>query len=400
MRRSILASLALSIPALAACEINVQPRPDPVAETPAAPAPSPVADAPAPAPVGAAPDGTPTPSPVVEIPMGTSAPSPVAPSPAAEVPGAPPGHGAVADARPADAADAGVAPKAGDRAMGSLGETEARRAEAEAKAQSKDPAKGTTGEHVIAVKGPITQGGLALVDVDGDVKSVRFPGHRVQVAKDGTFFVAFARNAPKEEKLQITFADGTTAEHLFTVAARTFETDRVDGVPEDQVKLDAATRRELASEDARIDAVRRKISDSDCATQGFTWPARGRITSRYGQPRVFNGKEGGIHWGVDIAVPAGTPITAPACGTVAFVDADVPLAGGTLVLDHGRGVTSTFLHLSGFTRQVGDVVKKGDVIARSGATGRTTGAHLDWRMNFLEVRIDPELLVSPQPGTM
>lgn len=396
MRRSILASLAL-FPALslAACEITVQPRPEPVAEAPA-PA-TPAAEVPA----------APAPSPVAEPPVAAPAPSPVAEAPGAAAPQGPiaaaptfaPAPSSVAEARPAEAA--GPVPGVqGDRAMGSLGETEARRADAEAQAK----ASGATGGR-IAVKGPITQGGLALVDVEGEVKTVRFPGHRVHVAKDGTFFVAFARTAPKEEKLQITFADGSTAEHLFTVAARTFETDRVDGVPEDEVKLDAKTRRELASEDARIDAVRRKVTDSDCATKGFTWPAKGRITSRYGQPRLFNGKEGGIHWGVDIAVPAGTAITAPACGTVVFVDADVPLAGGTLVLDHGRGVTSTFLHLSGFTRQVGDVVRQGDVIARSGATGRATGAHLDWRMNFLEVRVDPELLVLPlpekaQPGTM
>lgn len=267
--------------------------------------------------------------------------------------------------------------------------------------QQRAPAPGAvSADPRLTLRGPVTQGGLVVADVQGKVSRVSFPGHRVNVADDGTFLLAFARTAPASEKMTITFADGTTLEQVFQVAQRTYQTDRIEGLPEDEVRVDARDRKEHAAEDARIQAARMKSTDSDCALQGFTWPARGRVTSRYGQPRTINGQEGGIHWGVDLAVPAGTPVAAPACGTIAFAEADVPLSGGTLVIDHGRGVTSTFLHLSGFTKKVGDVVKKGEVVARSGNTGRATGAHLDWRMNFFEVRIDPELLVPAQPGTM
>jgi murein DD-endopeptidase MepM/ murein hydrolase activator NlpD len=220
----------------------------------------------------------------------------------------------------------------------------------------------------------------------------------VKVAEDGTFLIAFARTAPAKEVMTIHFADGSKVEHAFAVQQRTYETERIDGLPEDVVKLPPGERKEHAVIDARIDATRMKGTDGDCALKGFVWPARGRISSRWGQPRVLNGTDGGIHWGVDLAVPSGTPVVAPACGKVVFAQLDVPLSGGTMVIDHGRGVTSTFLHLSGFTAKVGDEVKKGDVVARSGATGRATGAHLDWRMNFFEVRIDPELLAPPMTG--
>lgn len=124
-------------------------------------------------------------------------------------------------------------------------------------------------------------------------------------------------------------------------------------------------------------------------------PVHGKITSHYGLPRVLDGTDGGIHWGVDIAVPMGTSVRAPACGTVVFAEAGDVLNGTTIVLDHGHGVTSTFLHLADLKKKVGDVVKRGDVLATSGKTGRTTGPNLDWRMNYFEIRVDPELLVGP-----
>src|SRR5262249_32268028 len=141
-------------------------------------------------------------------------------------------------------------------------------------------------------------------------------------------------------------------------------------------------------------AIRKKYTKKTCFKEAFIWPSKGKVTSRYGQPRVLNGTDGGIHWGVDIAAPVGTPVRAPACGTVVFVEKNLPLSGDTLIIDHGQGLTSTFIHLNGFSAKVGDEVKQGQVVSRIGMTGRTNGAHLDWRMNFFEVRIDPELLVS------
>lgn len=228
---------------------------------------------------------------------------------------------------------------------------------------------------------------------------IDFPGHRAVVSDEGEFPIAFARNALKTEKMVIHFKDGTALEHVFEIEPRTYETDKIDGLPPSMVKLDPKTQKQHDEMEKRIDAERKKYSKKNCYKDGFIWPTIGKITSRYGQPRILNGTDAGIHWGVDIAVPIGTPVKAPACGTVIFAEANVPLAGATMVVDHGHGLTSTFIHLGRFSKKVGDEVKQGDVIAASGNTGRTNGAHLDWRMNYFEVRVDPELLAPPMPGT-
>ncbi|NUP11056.1 MAG: M23 family metallopeptidase [Polyangiaceae bacterium] len=250
----------------------------------------------------------------------------------------------------------------------------------------------------LQLTGKVIQGGLLFAKVDGKVGRIDFPGHRAVVSDDGEFPIAFFRNAPKKEKMVIHFKDGSALEHVFDVEQRTYEKDEISGLPNQMVKPDAKMKRKIAEGEARVDAVRMKYGLKNCYKDGFSWPVVGKITSRYGQDRVLNDTDGGIHWGVDIAVPLGTPVKAPACGKVVFVESDMPLAGGTLVIDHGHGVTSTFIHLSGFKKKVGDEVSKGDIVATSGKSGRATGSHLHWAMNYFEIRVDPELLVPPMPG--
>jgi murein DD-endopeptidase MepM/ murein hydrolase activator NlpD len=262
------------------------------------------------------------------------------------------------------------------------------------------PSPSTSGEPLadpgkLKLTGKVIQGAVLFAKVDGKVGRIDFPGHRAVVSDDGEFPIAFARNAPKTEKMVIHFKDGTKLEHSFEVEQRTYETDTISGLPEDEVRLDPKTKKAHAADEKKVAHVRMQYSKDNCYKDGFIWPVSGKVTSHYGVNRVLNGTDGGIHWGVDIAVKSGTPVKAPACGTVVFTDADIPLSGGTLILDHGQGLTSTFIHLSGFKKKVGDKVKQGDVLATSGSTGRTTGPHLDWRMNYFEVRVDPELLAPP-----
>src|SRR5690606_32231148 len=113
---------------------------------------------------------------------------------------------------------------------------------------------------------------------------------------------------------------------------------------------------------------------------------------------VYNGSPNAPHSGTDIAAPAGTAVRAPAAGIVSFAGPDLYLTGGTLLLDHGHGVSSSFLHLSRIDVNVGQRVERGEVIAAVGATGRATGPHLHWGLNWFEVRLDPQLVVAPAPG--
>lgn len=244
----------------------------------------------------------------------------------------------------------------------------------------------------LELEGKAIQGGLVRGKLHGKLRKAEFPGHRFTVSDEGDFLVGFSRDAKPQEKLKITLVDGTVIEHIFDVDQRTYETDKVNGLHEDMINLDMPTRIALAKVEARIEPLRKNYTKTACSKDGFVWPTKGKITSRYGQPRLLNGTNGGIHWGVDIAAVVGTQVQAPACGKVVFVEKDVPLSGHTVILDHGHGLTSTFLHLHSFRVKVGDEVKQHQVLGTVGMTGRTNGAHLDWRMNLFEIRIDPELL--------
>ena len=132
---------------------------------------------------------------------------------------------------------------------------------------------------------------------------------------------------------------------------------------------------------------------------GWQWPAKGRISGVYGSQRILNGKPRQPHYGIDIAAPTGTPVVAPADAVVTLVHDDMYYTGGTIILDHGHGLTSAMLHMHTIAVRVGDRLRKGDPIGTVGKSGRATGPHLDWRINLFEARLDPALLVPPMPGT-
>ena len=174
---------------------------------------------------------------------------------------------------------------------------------------------------------------------------------------------------------------------------------RIDGLPEKMVTPPKEVLQRIRAENARIAAVRaRDRAAADFAT-GFAWPVTGAITGVYGSQRVLNGKPRQPHYGIDIAAPAGTPVRAPADGVVTLAETGMYFTGGTVILDHGHGLTSAFLHLSKLEAGEGEAVERGEVIARVGATGRVTGAHLDWRVNWFDARLDPKLLAGEMPQT-
>ena len=129
--------------------------------------------------------------------------------------------------------------------------------------------------------------------------------------------------------------------------------------------------------------------------RGWQWPAKGRISGVYGSQRILNGKPRRPHYGIDIAAPVGTPIVAPSDGIVRLAERDLYYTGGTIILDHGHGLSSAFLHMQRVTVKPGQMVKQGQKIGTLGSTGRSTGPHLDWRINLFGARLDPQLLVPP-----
>lgn len=246
----------------------------------------------------------------------------------------------------------------------------------------------------VTLKGQLVQGGLVHGVVPPGTK-VWFRKEKVEVSDEGDFLIGFGRNAPSRALLSVAFEGSAPERHVIHVADRTFEPEAIDGLPPEMVELDRETRKALNKSRAKITRIRRRSSDVPYFRDGFQWPLRGKITSTYGRQRILDGKDHGYHWGVDVGVPVGKKVKAPAGGVVVLAENDVPLSGNLLILDHGHGLTSAFLHLHKIKVKVGDVVKQGQVIATSGNTGRSTGPHLDWRMNLFDTRVDPQTVVGP-----
>lgn len=244
----------------------------------------------------------------------------------------------------------------------------------------------------ISVPASISQGGLLLGRAPANSR-VMYDNKAVRVAADGRFVVGVAREQEGAIHLSITPPGGSTRQLDVPITDRNFPLEVVNGVPEATVNPPPAIAARIEREQAEVTAARLRDDDRTDFDVNFIWPVTGRISGRYGSQRVYNGTPKSPHSGLDVAAPKGTAIQAPAAGIITFVNPDLYLTGGTVVVDHGQGVSSNFLHLSRIDVSVGERVEQGQVIGLVGATGRATGPHMHWGMNWFGVRIDPQLLV-------
>lgn len=219
-------------------------------------------------------------------------------------------------------------------------------------------------------------------------QEVRLDERRLRVSAEGSIVFGVARDRLSPLQLAIG-SGGQRTRHAINVQPRTWPSEVVDGVPPATVEPPPAIARRIAAEQARVVAARQRDDDRADFIQRFRWPVSGRISGQFGAHRVYNGKPGSAHSGLDIAAPSGTPIHAPAAGVVSFADSDLYLTGGTVLLDHGHGVSSVFLHLSRIDVRPGQRVEQGEVLGAVGATGRATGPHLHWGLNWFDTRLDP-----------
>lgn len=225
---------------------------------------------------------------------------------------------------------------------------------------------------------------------------VEFDGRELHVGDDGTFVFGLDREAPAQISLQARFVDGKSDTVTATVAKRDYHIERVEGLPPKTVTPDPETQKRIEQEQARVAAARQRDDTREDFLHGFALPVEGaRISGVYGSQRIDNGIPKAPHMGLDMAVPEGTPIRAPAAGIVTFAEPDLVLTGGTVLLDHGFGLTSSFLHMSRLDVKVGQRLKRGDLIGAAGKTGRATGPHVHWGFNWFDTRLDPALLPKP-----
>lgn len=215
----------------------------------------------------------------------------------------------------------------------------------------------------------------------------------IAVSTEGIVVFGFGRNAKSSAVLRV--ESDHICEQQLVVSPREYRIQHVDGVPQRTVTPDASQLQRIRAEAQLVNKAKSTNTVRTDFFSGFHWPLRGPITGVYGSQRVYNGKPGRPHYGVDVAAPTGTPVSAPAPGRVVLAEGDLFFSGGTLIIDHGMEVFSSFLHLSKLLVKVGDWVEPGVIVAEVGATGRVTGPHLDWRMNWRKQRVDPQLLVKP-----
>ena len=247
----------------------------------------------------------------------------------------------------------------------------------------------------IRLMGTPIQGGLLKGQAPAGTAALSLDGKPVPRGADGNFLIAFDRDAAPGAVLEAVLADSRVIRQPLTIAPRRWRVERVNVARRPGGPTEAYLRlRE--TELARIAAARAVQGASEGWRQRFIWPARGRISGVFGSQRIYRGVPGSFHSGVDVAPGAGVEVVAPADGVVVLAGPPAfSLEGNLVILDHGMGLNSAFLHLATTAVREGERVRQGQRIGTVGATGRATGPHLHWSMKWQEARIDPAMVAGP-----
>lgn len=247
-----------------------------------------------------------------------------------------------------------------------------------------------------ALVGEFTQGGWIQGLAPVGARLVALNGKPLDLEPDGRFFAAFDRDAPATLELVARRGDAPAVRRTLTIAPRAWRIENINAAraPSNLPTPEFLRIREV--ELAKIGAARDEATDATGWRQDFGWPIRGRVSGLFGSQRVYRGVPGAYHGGMDIAAAAGTPYAAPADGVVVLAaDAPFTLEGNLLIVDHGSGLSSAFLHSSRLAVRVGEHVRKGQLLGYVGMTGRATGPHLHWALKWRDARLDPLLFLPP-----
>ena len=239
------------------------------------------------------------------------------------------------------------------------------------------------------LRGPLEQGSLVVGNAGPRSSLVKVDNIPVRISFAGLFAFGLPWDGTKSVEVVVHGDDGTDTKRTIVPVARKYDVQHVNGLPEKYVSPPKDVLERIARENALVGQARKRDTDATAFAAPFDWPAKGIMSGTFGSQRIDNGKAMAPHFGVDIAAPKGTPIHAPADGIVSLAEPDFYLTGGTTLLDHGHGVSTTYIHQDALKVKVGDTVKRGDVIGLVGMKGRATGPHLHWAMNCFQMRLDP-----------
>ncbi|CAA7615972.1 M23 family metallopeptidase [Magnetospirillum sp. SS-4] len=237
--------------------------------------------------------------------------------------------------------------------------------------------------------GRLEQGGL-VQGRTGPGASVTLDGRAVPVSADGRFLLGFGRDAEAEAMLEVQEPGQAVQRRPLVIARRDWAVQRIEGLPRDKADPDPVAVARIKEESDRLRALRNSASPVPLFLSGLIRPADGTVSGVFGSQRVYNGRAGAPHSGLDIAAPTGAPVWAAADGVVVLAAPDLFLTGRTVMIDHGLGLMSSYAHLSRIDVTAGSRVAAGQPIGAIGATGLATGAHLHWGMSWMDIRLDPQ----------
>jgi murein DD-endopeptidase MepM/ murein hydrolase activator NlpD len=247
-------------------------------------------------------------------------------------------------------------------------------------------------------QGAISQGGLVIGNAPAGAATLTLDGKAVELSPDGRFLIGFGRDADPVAVVEARLSDGRIVRQELQVRPRQWDIQSLPTLARGTTPTpEFLARRKIELE--RINMSRAIQSGSEGWQQHFVWPVIGRVSGVFGSQRIYAGEPGAPHSGVDVARPTGTPVATPADGLVVLAaEAPFTLEGNLLIIDHGMGLSSAFLHLSRIDVREGQQVRQGQIVGAIGATGRATGPHLHWGMMWRGVRVDPQALVGEMPA--
>ncbi len=243
----------------------------------------------------------------------------------------------------------------------------------------------------ILLEGNFVQGGLVKGKTNKNLK-IKFKEKILRKTSNGSFVIGFGRDHPEQANLYFFINQNWVLKKL-NIKQRKYKTQVINGLEKKMVTPPKSFWERIKKENKVIKEIRSLDSNVNFIFQKFDWPTKGIISGVFGSQRILNGKPKRPHYGVDIAAPEGTDILAPTEAIVRMAENDLYYTGGTVMLDHGHGVTSVYSHLSSLNVKVGDKINKDQKIGEVGSTGRSTGPHLDWRINWFSERLDPALFI-------
>ncbi len=250
----------------------------------------------------------------------------------------------------------------------------------------------STHSNAIEFRGKFLQGHY-IIGITDPTAEIIIDKKRVKVSKDGYFVFGIDRD--RKFDLVITkIKDGKKQRIIKKVLKRKYNIQRIDGLEESKVTPPESVYKRIKEENNKIGKARAINSDLPFFKNQFIIPVKGIISGVYGSQRILNGKPKWPHYGIDIAAKKGTKIKSSGTGIVTMAEVDLYYTGGTIIMDHGHGISTIYSHLETLNVKVGDEVLQGDIIGTVGSTGRSTGPHLDFRVNWFQTRLDPMSIIN------